>query len=145
MLKNKLLLLSGNDIPFEQAQLIIHPPKIKQIAYIGEDDFYTGCQFLTFSKDIIKKEGKNNLESLNDFDILMMVIRDKDATVRHRKVCMELVLSLIFPIYKIDLLPNSILLSQLDEDNKITERHLIDKDNFQIHQQLKLKHISLKY
>ena len=132
MLKNKLLLLSGNDIPFEQAQLIIHPPKIKQIAYIGEDDFYTGCQFLTFSKDIIKKEGKNNLESLNDFDILMMVIRDKDATVRHRKVCMELVLSLIFPIYKIDLLPNSILLSQLDEDNKITERHLIDKDNFQI-------------
>jgi len=41
----------------------------------------------------------------------MMVIRDKDATVRHRKVCMELVLSLIFPIYKIDLLPNSILLS----------------------------------
>lgn len=131
MLENKLLLLSGNDIPFEQAQLIIHPPKIKQIAYIGEDNFYTGCQFLTFSKDKIKKQDKNNLQSLNDFDILMTIIRSKEAVVRHKKVCMELVLSLLFPNYKLDLLPNSILLSELDNNNKTIQRHTIDKDNFQ--------------
>ena len=132
MLENKLLLLSGNDIPFEQAQLIIHPPKIRQIAYIGQDDFYTGCQFLTFSKDKIKKQDKNNLQFLNDFDILMAIIKSKEAIVIHKKVCMELVLSLLFPNYKLDLLPNSILLSELDKDNNVVQRHIIDKDNFQI-------------
>lgn len=132
MLSNKLLLLSGNDIPFEQAQLIIHPPKIREIAYIGEDSFYTGCQFLTFSKDKIKKQDKNNLQFLDDFDILMAIIRSNEPIVKHRKVCMELVLSLMFPNYRLDLLPNSILLSELDKDNKVTQRHIIDKNNFQI-------------
>ena len=51
---NDLLLLSGNDIPFESANLIIHQPTIKEIAYIGEDAFFTGCDFLKFSKDRLK-------------------------------------------------------------------------------------------
>ena len=37
---NDLLLLSGNDIPFEQAQISIHQPTIKEIAYIGEENFF---------------------------------------------------------------------------------------------------------
>jgi hypothetical protein len=45
---NNLLLLSGNDIPFTQAQTTIHQPKIKEIAYIGEDSFFTGCEYLNF-------------------------------------------------------------------------------------------------
>ena len=32
---NKLLLLSGNDIPFVEAQMIIHQPSLKEIAYVG--------------------------------------------------------------------------------------------------------------
>ena len=40
---NDLLLLSGNDIPFTGAQLTIHQPTIKEIAYVGEENFYTGC------------------------------------------------------------------------------------------------------
>ena len=35
---NELLLLSGNDIPFIEAQITIHQPTIKEIAYIGEED-----------------------------------------------------------------------------------------------------------
>ena len=49
---NELLLLSGNDIPFSEAQVTIHQPTIKEIAYVGEDSFYTGCEFLRFSKTI---------------------------------------------------------------------------------------------
>ena len=36
-----LMLLSGIDIPFPQAQLIITVPKIKDIALIGEQEFLT--------------------------------------------------------------------------------------------------------
>jgi len=48
---NKLLLLSGNDLPFVQGNINIHQPKIKEIAYLGEDLFYLGCNFLSFSKE----------------------------------------------------------------------------------------------
>ena len=44
-MNNDLLLLSGNDIPFVGAQLTIHQPTIKEIAYIGEEAFY-GCNQL---------------------------------------------------------------------------------------------------
>lgn len=32
---DELLLLSGNDIPFIEAQITIHQPTLKEIAYIG--------------------------------------------------------------------------------------------------------------
>ena len=45
-MENDLLLLSGNDIPFYGAQVSIHQPTIKEIAYIGEED----VNFLGFQK-----------------------------------------------------------------------------------------------
>ena len=49
-----LVTLSKNDVPFVEANLIIHQPTIKEIAYIGEEVFFTGCQLLNFSKDDLK-------------------------------------------------------------------------------------------
>jgi len=43
--------LSGNDIPFIGAKTSIHQPKIKEIAFLGEEVFYLGSNFLCFSKD----------------------------------------------------------------------------------------------
>ena len=40
---NELLLLSNNDIPFVEAQINIHQPRIKEIAMIGEESFFSGC------------------------------------------------------------------------------------------------------
>ena len=48
---NNLLLLSGNDIPFIGGKSIIHQPRIKEIAFLGEDAFYLGNNFLCFSKE----------------------------------------------------------------------------------------------
>ena len=39
-----LLLLSGNDIPFYGAGLSIHQPTKKGIAYLGEENFFTGYE-----------------------------------------------------------------------------------------------------
>lgn len=110
----------------------MHQPKIKQIAYLGEEDFYSGCQFLTFSKDKIinNDQDKNHLEGLSDFKILMMIMKNKDTMIFKKKVCMELVLLLLFPDYKINFLPESIMLSKENEQGQI-ERHLIDENNFQ--------------
>ena len=48
---NDLLLLSGNDIPFIEAQVSIHQPTIKEVAYIGEECFFTGYQMLKVNKN----------------------------------------------------------------------------------------------
>ena len=55
-----LTLLSGVDIPFAEAGISIHQPSIKEIGLIGEETFYAGSELLTFSKDILKEEDRNN-------------------------------------------------------------------------------------
>ena len=124
-MENELLYLSGNDIPFEQARLILHQPTIKEIAYIGEKNFFTGCQFLIFSKEKnLQDKDKILLEDSNDFKILMTMIRQNNVVTNSYKVCMNMVLTLIFPQYKIDFLPLSIRLL------KDKESFFIDENNF---------------
>ena len=76
-MSNKLLLLSGNDIPFVQASVNIRQPRIKDIAYLGEDKFYLGCNFLCFSKDNLNEKDKKSLVNYSDFDILMSIVNNK--------------------------------------------------------------------
>ena len=127
---DKLLLLSGNEIPFIQAQLTVHQPTLKEIAYIGEESFFIGCEYLNFSKNKLKEQDKNHLGSFSSFEILMTMIKEDNEAVKKYKTCMELVLLLLFPQYRIDFLPMSIMISKLDENEK-RENHLIDQNNFE--------------
>jgi hypothetical protein len=74
---NYLLLLSGNDIPFPLAQITIHTPKIKEIAYVGETPFFSGCELIKFSKDNLSQEDKVRLSNCTNFDVIMIAIGDK--------------------------------------------------------------------
>jgi hypothetical protein len=38
----RLALMCGTDIPVPECQLIVHQPRIKEISYIGESDFFAG-------------------------------------------------------------------------------------------------------
>ena len=128
---NSLLLLSGNDIPFREAQLVIHQPTLKEIAYIGQEVFFSGCQYLNFSKQKMNEEDKNHLDDFSNFEILMTMIKENDnPVIRKYKTSMQLVLLLLFPQYKIDFLPMSIMISKRNEQDQI-ERHLIDQSNFE--------------
>ena len=98
---NDLLLLSGNDIPFIQAQINIHQPTIREIAYLGEEDFFTGVQLLNFSKNILSEEDRINLENHTNFDILIAILREQNAVMQKNRNCVNMLLSLIFPNYDI--------------------------------------------
>ena len=123
---NDLLLLSGNDIPFESANLIIHQPTIKEIAYIGEEAFFTGCDFLKFSKERLKEEDKVHLVELTNFDILMSISMTNDIEMQKRKTYMLMVLSLMFPQYTISLNQKYILFKTSEE-----QEFKIDNSNFE--------------
>ena len=125
-MENELLFLSGNDIPFAAAGLVIHQPSLKEIAYLGEETFFTGCEFLNFSKDMLTEEDKSHLEAYSNFDILMSIMKEKNATVLKNKLCIEMVLSLIFPIYQIEIKSEYISLVGQDEIE-----HRIDNNNFE--------------
>lgn len=122
----ELLLLSGNDIPFPEASITVHQPTIDEISYVGEENFYTGCEFLRFSKDSLSDEDKIHLESYTNFDVLMSIMREQNITVLKNKACVLLVLSLIFPKYKVEF-NNAIILSKEEEEKP----HIINNQNFE--------------
>lgn len=121
---NELLLLSGNDIPFPSARVNIHQPTLKEIALIGEDQFFIGCGFLNFSKDLLADSDKVRLSNYNDFDIFMSIIRQNSKDTKRSIEAAFLVLTLIFPLYQIFVRDNVIVLQ------KEQEEYSIDKNNF---------------
>lgn len=114
---NDLLLLSGNDIPLEEAQLIIHQPTIKEIGYLGEDIFYLGCEFLTFSKNRLSPEDRERVKGQDDFLLFMGLIRENNPSLRKSISAALVVLTLIFPKYRLSLDIDRIILTH-DELNK---------------------------
>ena len=120
-----LLLLSGNDLPFIEAQTVIHQPRLKEIALIGEDCFFTGCEMLKFSKNILSEEDKVNLEDQTNFDILIAILREQNAVMQKNRSCVIMVLALLFPDYQISLETDCIKLL------KENEEHKIDNTNFE--------------
>lgn len=122
---NDLLLLSGVDIPFQQAQINIHQPTIKEISFIGEEAFFIGCELLNFSKDILVTEDKTNLEDKTNFEIFMSIMKDKSLTAQKGKISALMVLTLIFPGYEIHI--NKDCISLIKEDDV----HNINNQNFE--------------
>lgn len=125
MTTNRLTLLSKNDVLFSPANIYIHQPSLKEIGFLDSQRyFFEGCQYLTFSKDKLSLQDKKSLQKLSNFDILMTMIMDEQfAKTQAKKHFME-VLDLIFPQYKINFLPSSIILSQGQN------RNIIDRSNY---------------
>ena len=120
----RLALLCGNDIPVPACQLTIHPPSIKEISLIGDKDFFTGVQCLCLYKSMFIPEDKNVLSDINNFQIFMMIMQEKEA--KDKKRATKQVLTLLFPEYSVLFTPNSLIFQQQDKDNII-----VDENNFE--------------
>lgn len=127
----RLALITGIDIPFVECETIIHQPKIKEIALLGETAFFTGVQCLYINKKIYQ-EDESLLQGLSNFQIFMKVILD--SRMQSKKEDVIQVLSLLFPNTKIVFLPSSIIFS------KGEQKFCIDENNFDSFQD-KILHI----
>jgi len=119
---DELLLITGNDILFPQANIVIHQPHLKEIGMLGELNFLTGVQFLLFDKNKLLVKDKNGLEAQSNFDIFMSVMNSRDKA-KHKTDAL-MVLALLFPEAKIKIEKDKILL-QLENFNAS-----INKENF---------------
>lgn len=124
---DNLLLISGNDIPFVEAQISIRQPTIKEIAYIGEETFFIGCELLNFSKDLLDEKDKRNLENMSNFEIFMSIMRERNSLLVKNKVATRMVLTLLFPEYQIKFNEKELLLIKENE-----EPHSINEKNFEL-------------
>ena len=118
----KLALMCGTDIPVPECQLVIHQPRIKEIALIGEREFFTGVQTFCIDKRMFVQD-KALLESTNNFQIFMTIMSEKETA--DKKIAVQQVATLFFPEYKINFTPQSIILSGKGE--MIT----VDENNFE--------------
>ena len=117
----RLALMCGTDVPIPECQLTIHQPKIKEIALIGEADFFSGIQCLCLNKSMFVKD-ESLLGDTNNFQIFMTIMSEKEAV--DKKFAVQSVCTLLFPKYKVMFTPRSIILSG---ENQI----MIDETNFE--------------
>ena len=118
----RLALMCGSDIPIPECQLTIHQPRIEEISYIGEKDFFTGVQCLCLNKSMFVKD-ESLLDTTNNFQIFMTIMSEKQAA--DKKAAVQQVLTLLFPSSKIMFTPRSIMIS----GNGLTT--IIDERNFE--------------
>ena len=105
---NELLLMSGENIPFIEAQTTIHQPTLREISLIGERSFLNGTKFLTFTKNMLSEADKTGLEDKTDFDIIMSIMCSSEKIEQKNDV--TLLLSLLFPTSQIKYANGEIIL-----------------------------------
>ena len=127
----RLALMCGTDIPIPECQLTIHQPRIKEIALIGETDFFTGIQCLCLNKSMFVQD-ESLLETTNNFQIFMTVMSEKEAI--DKKIAVQQVCTLLFPNMKVTFTPRSMIF--MGEGKTIT----LDENNFE-HLQVALSSI----
>lgn len=122
---DELLLLSGNDLPFPEAKLVIHQPRLKEIAYITEPNFWSGCELLKFNKENLQDEDKINLVNRSNFNIIMMMMQERNIESRQARLNIMSLLALLFPAYEILLGKETIQLRnhETGETNEINEKN----------------------
>ena len=120
MIDYRLALMCGVEYPLPELQIAIHQPKIKEIAYIGETDFFSGIQCLCLNKSMFVKD-ESDLLNTSNFQIFMTIMSENEAADKKRAV--QQVCSLFFPKHRLLMTPRSVLLSdgsaniQIDETN----------------------------
>ena len=124
MIDTRLALICGTDVPVPECQLTIHQPSISEISFVGEKDFFSGAQCLCLYKSMFV-EDKNLLSDINNFQIFMMIMQEKEA--KAKKEAVKKVLTILFPNMNIMFTPNSLLFNPPEGESII-----VDENNFEI-------------
>lgn len=129
---DELLLLSGNDLPFPEARLTIHQPRLKEIAYITEQRFWPGCELLKFNKDFLSDKDKVGLLNRSNFNIIMTMMQEKNLQSQQARLNVTSILALLFPTSEVLLGRQTIQLY----DHQTDEMHEINEENFDAFKQI---------
>ena len=103
----RLALMCGSDIPVPECQVILHQPTVKEISLIGETDYFTGIQCLCIDKNKISVE-EESVKNKTNFELFMTIFNQKEDV--KKKLAIQQVCTLLFPKFKVNFTPRSIML-----------------------------------
>ena len=121
----RLTLMCGTDYPVPECQIVLHQPRIKEIALIGESDFFSGIQCLCLNKSMFVKD-ESDLQNVNNFQIFMTIMSEKQAA--DKKAAVQQVCTLMLPHNKVLFTPRSMLITGGEGEGTIQ----IDENNFEM-------------
>lgn len=121
----RLALMTGIEVPIPELQLTVHIPTIKDIAYMGEQQFFLAVQYICLQKEFLVQD-EILLTSLSNFQVLMKVLEQS----KDKKTVIITLLKLLFPDYAAVITKNSIILTTTDKTV------LIDNNNFVVFQEV---------
>lgn len=117
--------MAGIDIPIPELSITIHPPRVREIAFMGEQKFFNSVQSICLNKNQVTQD-KRVLDSYTNFQILMKVLEqtpDKKENIKN-------LMLILFPKYQPIVLPSGFLLN-IDNGESVH----IDENNFDIFQE----------
>ena len=115
MVVDSFLLMSGEDIPLLESNILIHHPTIKELVnvFLNEEKFFTAYEFLFFSKDSLPREEYVYLKDVSNFEILLTLLNSIDKTLMAEQLdCLKNFLELLFKEYTVNFEKESIVLSK---------------------------------
>lgn len=115
--------MTGVDIPLPDFQTTIHIPRLKEIALIGESNFFTAVHYLCLDKEMLVQD-EILLSSLSNFQVLMKVLEQSQD--KEKKQAIIMLFKVLFPDYSAIITPNSIILNDQSNSRQI----MIDDNNF---------------
>lgn len=126
----RLALMCGIDIPIPECTLTAHQPKLSEIAFIGETDYFIGIQCLCINQNMVQELADANVDlpQVSNFTFFMTMLQSPE--MKDKKQCVIDVLSLIFANKRIAFTPNSLLFT----DIKTNESSIVDENNFDVFQ-----------
>lgn len=124
----RLALMSGIDIPIPECKIVIHQPTIKEISFIGEQEYFTAIQVLCIQKESLL-EDKALLSEFTNFKVFMMIMTDKTSILQKKAV--EAAFSILFPNYSVTMTVRSLIFLTKNNQDENQDSILIDDTNFE--------------
>ena len=113
-------LMTGVDVPFVSAELVIHQPTLKEIGLISEKAYFKGLDILTTSKERINSQGKFDLDDTSNFHIFMTIMSEgqQDEEMSESMTSVMMLLTLLFASYDLQFTEQGIMLKKENETPK---------------------------
>lgn len=120
---DKLMLMSGVDIPIPEFQATLHQPTLKEIGMMGEHNFFQALQIFCIDTSQLANQKSMNI---SNFELFMAFLKEQpDKKDNIINFC-----TIIFPNYKLLITPLSLVFN--GTNNSFT----IDKETFNKLQEL---------
>lgn len=119
--------MTGVDIPIPSIQTAIHQPRILEISYFGELEYFSTMQLFSFNKAALlagNTKGASNLLAMNNFEIFMTLVNEPSMTDRKDQI--NSILSILLPGYTVQFLPRGLFFNNAEKKHSFT----LDEQNF---------------